>query len=97
MTMDEFMPLLVTELNLTTVPSSRGTFRGAALTWELYQFEAHLPELGPEIFRLDLALAEQGSVVYAVALLTLPADYDPHRALYETILRHVAHALAPLE
>jgi hypothetical protein len=97
MTMDEFMPLLVTDLNLTTVPSSRGTFRGAALTWELYHFEAPLPELGPETFRLDLALAEQGSIVYAVALLTLPDDYDPHRALYETVLRYVAHALAPLE
>jgi hypothetical protein len=102
MTMDEFMPLLVTDLNLTTVPSSRGTFRGTALTWERYYFETPLPELGPEIFRLDLALAEhdsakQGSIIYAVALLTLPDDYDPHRAFYETVLRHVAYALAPLE
>ena len=97
MTMDEFMPLLATDLNLATVPSSRGTFRGAVLTWELYQFEAPLPELVPEIFRVDLALAEHGSIVYVVALLTLPDDYDPHLALYETVLRYVAHALAPLE
>lgn len=97
MTMDEFMPLLVMDLNLTAVPRSKGTFKGAALSWELYHFEVPLPELGPETFRVDLALAEHGSVVYAVGLLTLPDDYDPHRALYETVLRHVAYALAPLE
>jgi hypothetical protein len=97
MTMDEFMPLLVTDLNLTTVPGSGGTFGGAALTWEIYHFETSLPELGPETFRVDLALAEHGSVVYVVALLTLPDDHDLHRALYDTILRHVAYALTPLE
>jgi hypothetical protein len=95
--LDEFMSLLVTELDLAAVPSSRGTSTGAALTWELYQFEVSIPDLGPEELMLDLALAEQGSVVYAVALLTLPADYDPHRALYKTVFRYVSHALAPLE
>jgi hypothetical protein len=102
MTLAELIPLLVTDLNLSTVPSSTGTLRGAGLTWELYNFEASLPDLGPETLRLDLALAEHGSaeynsVVYVVALLTRPDDYDPHRALYETVLRHVAYALAPLE
>jgi len=101
-TLDELMSLLLADLNLAAAPNSTGTLRGAALTWELYHFEAPLPDLGPEILRLDLALAEhdsaeQGSVVYAVALLTLPDDYDPHRALYETVLRYVSHALAPLE
>ena len=101
-TLAELIPLLVTDLNLASVPSSTGTLRGAGLTWELYHFEALLPDLGPEILRFDLALAEHnsaehGSLVYVVALLTLPGDYDPHRALYETVLRYVAHALAPLE
>jgi hypothetical protein len=101
-TLAELMSSLVTDLNLATVPSSEGALRGAALTWELYHFEVPLPDLGPEILRLDLALAEhdsagQGQAVYAVVLLTLPADYDPHRALYETVLRYVSHALTPLE
>lgn len=101
-TLAELVPLMATDLNLAAAPSSRGTFRGTALTWELYHFEAHLPDLGPETIRFDLALAErnsagQGQVVYAVVLLTLPGDYDPHQALYETVLRYVASALAPLE
>lgn len=102
MTREEFMPLLVTDLNLAAVPSAKGTYAGPALNWELYQLEIPFPDLGPEPFRLDLALAEhgtagQGSMLYAIALLTLPADYDPHRALYDTLLRHMLHALAPLE
>jgi hypothetical protein len=101
-TREEFMPLLVTDLNLAAVPSVRGTYSGPALTWELYQLEIPFLDLGPERFRLDLALAEhdaaeQGSVLYAIALLTLPADYDSHRALYDTLLRHMLHELAPLE
>ena len=102
MTREEFMPLLVTDLNLAAVPSAKGTYAGPALNWELYQLEIPFPDLGPEPFRLDLGLAEhgtagQGSMLYAIALLTLPADYDPHRALYGSVLRHMLHALVPLE
>jgi hypothetical protein len=96
-TLDELIPLLLDDLSLEELPEPIGTYKGVAFTWDLFTFEAQIWDLGPETFRLDLALTEDGERSYLVALVTLPDDYNAHAPLYDTIFIHVVYALAPLD
>jgi hypothetical protein len=101
--LDELMPAFLAETGLTALPKPVGTFRGRALIWDVYELETrelHLqaPGLtGDELWRLDLAVAQRDSESYIVALGTLPADYQPHRALYQTLFRHALYALQRID
>ena len=95
--MDELVPLLLHALSLEEFPEPIGTYKGTAFIWDLYTLEAQIPDLGPETFRVDLALAEGGEMSYLVALVTLPDAYDAHTPLYGTVFTHAVYALAPLD
>jgi hypothetical protein len=96
-TLDELIPLLLDDLSLKKLPEPNGSYKGMAFTWDLFTFEAQIWDLGPEIFRLDLALTEDGERAYLVALVTLPDDYNAHAPLYDTVFTHAVYALAPLD
>jgi hypothetical protein len=95
--MDELIPLLLDELSLERLVEPVGSYKGTALTWDLYTFEAQISDLDPDTFRVDLALAESGEMSYLVALVTLPDAYDAHAPLYDTVFTHCVYALAPLD
>jgi hypothetical protein len=95
--MDEAIALVLTQVALDALPTPRGAYRGAALTWTLYTFETQLVNAGAYTFRIDLALAKGESASYYVALAMLPDAYDDNPALYETVFVHAAYALAPIE
>jgi hypothetical protein len=94
---DELIPVLLDELSLERLVEPVGSYEGRALTWDLYTFECQLPDVGPETFRVDLALAEGDEGSYLVALVTLPDAYDAHAALYDTVFIHTVYAFAPLD
>ena len=96
-TMDELVPLLLDELSLERLPESIGSFEGTAFTWDLYTLESQILDVGPETFRVDLALAEGDEGSYLVALATLPGAYDAHAALYDAVFTHVVYAFAPFD
>jgi hypothetical protein len=89
-------PSFLAQVSLEEFPESTATYKGTAFTWNLYTFEAQIYELGTEIYRVDLALAEGDSTSYSVALITSPDDYEANVALYDTLFTHVLYALAPL-
>jgi hypothetical protein len=96
-TKDELTPVLLAQANLKELPESTGSYKGRTFTWDLYTFETQIKSVGPEIVRVDLALAEDDSASYLVALVTLPGDYDANVPMFETIFVHAVYALAPLE
>jgi len=93
----ELLAVLLPQLSIDILPTSTGRFKGEALTWELYAFEAQIQDVGGETFRFDLALAEGDATSYIVALVTQPADYAAHTRLFETVFEHVVYGLVPLE
>jgi hypothetical protein len=95
--MDELIPVLLDELSLERFVEPVGSYEGRALTWDLCTFEHQFPDLGPETFRVNLALAEGDERSYLVALATLPDVYDAHAALYDTVFVHTVYAFAPLD
>ncbi len=101
--LDELVPAFLAQTGLTAMPKPVGTFRGRALIWDVYELETRELNLqapgltGDELWRVDLAVAQRDSRSYAVALGTLPADYQAHRALYETLFRHALYALQPID
>jgi hypothetical protein len=96
-TKDELTPVLLAEANLKELPESTGSYKGKAFTWDLYTFETQIEDVVPETVRVDLALAEDDSASYLVALVTLPGDYDADAPMFETIFLHAVYALAPLD
>lgn len=96
-TTDELPTLLVEETDLIHLPRSIGTYRGSALTWQLYKFETQLQSADPGIYRVDMGLAEGEAAIYFVTLVTMPMEYEDHAALYESVFTHAMYALAPLE
>jgi hypothetical protein len=96
-TLEDVAALLMEQTSLTELPALTGHYKGAALTWDLYTFETQIEEVGPMTLRVDLALAEDDSRSYIVALVTLPEAYDANPALFDTVFSHALHALTPLE
>jgi hypothetical protein len=96
-TTDELIALLVEETDLIGLPKPTGTYRGRALTWQLYRFETQLQSVGPGIYRVDMGVAEGEAAIYFVTLVTMPMEYEDHAALYESVFTHAMYALAPLE
>lgn len=94
---DELVDLVLAQISLERLPDPTGSYRGRAFDWVLYSLEAQLEEAGPDNMRVELALAEEGSVSYIVALVTLPEAYDAHPALFDTIFTHAVYGLMPWE
>ncbi len=95
--LDELVDLVVAQIGLERLPEPTGSYKGRAFDWELYSLEAQLEAAGPDNMRVELALAEDGSVSYIVALVTLPEAYDAHPALFDTIFSHAVYGLMPWE
>ena len=79
------------------VPPSTGSYQGLALSWNLYSFDSEIPELGPFIVHLDMALAEGDTQSYFVALVALPEEYEKYPEKYRSVFLHSIYALSPLE
>ena len=96
-TCEQVLPVLVDQLSLAAMPESTGRYRGEAFTWDLYAFEAQILDVGPEVYRIDLAGAEGGVGCYFVAMATVPAQYAANAAVYASLFNHMVYGLAPLE
>ena len=96
-TTDELTALLVEQTDLIGLPKSTGTYKGRALTWQLYRFETQLQSAEPGIYRVDMGVAEGEAAIYFVTLVTMPMEYEDQAALYESVFTHAMYALAPLE
>ena len=94
---DELVELVLSQISLERLPEPTGNYRGRAFDWVLYSLEVQLEAAGPDNMRLELALAEDNSVSYIVALVTLPEAYDAHPALFDTIFIHAVYGLMPWE
>ena len=95
--MDELVAALVEDTDLIALPRSTGTYEGRHLTWNLYTFTTRIEDLGPDIYRVDLGLAQGDAAIYMVILVSEPASYPQHETLYETVYRHAMYALEPLD
>jgi hypothetical protein len=96
-TKDELVTAIAEQTDLVTLPRPIGTYRGSALTWELFVIECQIYEAGPGIFRIDLALAQNSTRYYLVSLTTKPDEYAVHAPMYEAVFSHALYALQPLE
>jgi hypothetical protein len=94
---DDAIALVLDQTSLTELPEPVGSYKGKALTWDLYTFETQSKDVGPQTLHADLALAEDESAAYLVALAVLPDAYDASSALYETVFTHMVYALAPFK
>jgi hypothetical protein len=94
--MDEVTGELLRQTSLQKLPQTVGTYQGDAITWDLFDFEGHLPDVEP-LVRLKVALGETESASYWVLLAVLPEAYEANPPLYETVFRHALYALRPLE
>ena len=45
--LEELTAVVLESIDLEELPESIGTYRGAALSWDLYSFESQIKELGP--------------------------------------------------
>lgn len=89
--------LLLADTDLTALPETTGSYTGKAFTWDLYTFETHIQDASVGAVRVDLAVAEDGSTTYVVALAVLPDAYETNRALFDTVFTHALYALEPME
>jgi hypothetical protein len=95
-TSDELTALLAEQTDLIGLPRSIGTYRGRALSWQLYRFETQLQSAGPGIYRVDMGVAQGEAAIYFVTLITMPMEYEDQAALYESVFTHAMWALTPL-
>lgn len=95
--LDELEALVLEQISLERLPAPAGSYEGRAFEWDLYTLEARVKEVGPEPMRLELALAEESSMSYLVALVTLPEAHDAHPELLDTIFTHAVYGLVPWE
>lgn len=96
-TVDELSQALFDETSLEEYPQSTGTYKGAALTWDLYSFETQIQDLGLETVRVELAIAEGDANFYFVAMVTLPEEYTKHEDKFRSVYLHTLYALTPYE
>jgi hypothetical protein len=93
--LDELVDLVLAQLSVEQLPVPAGSYKGRAFDWDLYSLETQVKDAGPDDLRVELALAEDGSVSYIVALVTLPEAYDGHPEPYDTIFTHAVYGLMP--
>ena len=101
---EELIETLPQELGLSSPPTPAGTVNGAAFTWTWYEFRTQLRNLGEgwgpldpaTAARVDCAIAAGNAKTYLVSLITLPADHEANRAMYESLFVHAVYALTPL-
>jgi hypothetical protein len=96
-TWDEFVAELSAATDLEVLPTSTASYQGRVLLWDLYSFETSIKEVGPEVYRVELGLAEGDGACYMVALIAPPEDYAANPRLYDTVFGHALYALAPLD
>jgi hypothetical protein len=99
--LEEFVDLAMAETNLYAFPERVGGYEGDWLQWDVYSFYARLNDLGPEMLRVDLALATADTggepATYYIGLVAPPEVYDAHIAEFEAVFLHALDAAAPLE
>ncbi len=91
------------EFGIKEPPAASAQLYGASLTWDLYTIELNPLETGPVVLRSALAWtpssnAEQDAgTTYLVLLMASASDDEAEAPLLETIFRHAAYALSPLQ
>jgi hypothetical protein len=98
-TRDEWIAVASEQTDLVQMPRSVGTYEGAYLTWDLYTFVTRIVEAGPDLYRVDLALAqdEKDSRQYTVLLITPPTGSEADRPMNQAVYEHALYAFEPLE
>jgi hypothetical protein len=98
-TLEEWVATAVEKTDIVSLPRSVGTYEGSFLTWDLYTFSTRIEGAGPDIYRVDVGLAQNKarSKVYMVLLVTAPVDYAANQAMYRTVFEHALYAFEPLE
>lgn len=96
-TREDAVAIVLEQTTLTELPPPASTYRGKAFAWDLYAAELQLYDSGPQTLHVELALAEDETAAYIVALVALPEAYEENPHLYETVFRHALYALKPLE
>jgi hypothetical protein len=95
--LEELRVAVLESTDLQEFPESTGTYQGAALTWDLYSFEAQITELGSFTVSLDVAIAESDTASYFVGLLSLPENYEENADKYQSVFYHTLYAFSPIE
>jgi hypothetical protein len=95
--LEELVDLLLPQLSVEQLPEPVGGYKGRAFDWDLYSLEAQIEDSGFDILRVELALAEEGSRSYIMALVTLPEAYEGHPEFYDTVFTHAVYGLMPWE
>jgi len=93
---EDIISIVKEQTALSHHPEPVAQYRRAAFTRDLYTFETQLNEIGPLTLWLDLAMAQDDTQSYLVAMDTLPEDHDSHAAWYDTVFTHVVYALSPM-
>lgn len=94
---EELREAALESIGIEELPESIGTYQGAALTWELYSFEAQIKELGPFTVSLDLAMAEDDTESYFVGLVSLPEKYEEDTDKYQAVFYHAIYSFSPIK
>jgi hypothetical protein len=95
--LEELTTIVMVSIDLEEFPASIGTYRGAALSWDLYSFEAQIIELGPMKVSINLAMAEGDSASYFVGLATSPEKFEENADKYQSVLYHTIYTFSPTE
>lgn len=82
-------------VHLERLPDSSATYRGRALTWDTYTGQGAIGDRNSKTWRTDLGLAQHGSNVYLVALITPSSAYQAHSRLYDTVFTRALYNLEP--
>ncbi|HSF83367.1 MAG TPA: hypothetical protein VLA49_19170 [Anaerolineales bacterium] len=93
----ELLELVAQQIDAPLPPEEIGAYQSAALSWKLYTLEAANIELGPDKFHIQVALAEDETRCYLIALAALPEDYQADQKMYDTIFTHALYAFEPME
>jgi len=86
MTLAQLNQVLLPQLGITTLPSSLEQYQSGEFTWNLYQVEVPVPEVGTII--VDIAQFESGGTAYLVLLQTQAEDYQSlHAQVFIPVLQ----------
>jgi hypothetical protein len=98
-TREELVAVVVEQTDLLQLPRSAGTYQGAHLTWKIFGFGTRIKGAGPDVYHIDLALAQgKGDAKqYLVVLIAEPVDWAKKPARYRTVLEHALYAFEPLQ
>ena len=95
--MDEMRTEILKAITSEELPEPAGTYQGSTLTWEWYQEETQIPDLGPFDVTLLIGLAADDSSSYFVALVTLPELYEQESEKLSSVFFHTLYAFSPLD